>query len=544
VINTELGWDEKLGFSQAQVAKNVLSASLDAMKDGDVKSYVYAMFNDGSGNFGLMNPDGSPKPAGQALHNLTTLLQDTGGGFAPGSLNYFLGGSQGDNTLLMEKSDGSYWLSIWNESAGAHSVTLSLGAAASQIRVFDPLTGTNAVQTANNASSITLAVPDHPVIVEIGGGGAPASTPTPAPTPKPTPAPTPTPTAAPTPTPAPSTAAGDSGTPNPVLTLPGTQTVAAGQTLAIPGASVSDAWAANHPGTLALNVSTGSGSVSMKDANGSAVAGSGGGAIHTFGSLAQINADLANLTYTGGSAGSRVTVDVWDQAGAEATKSFNVTLSGSGSTGGTTPTPTPTPVGGTGASGGNTGATNNNLPTVTIAAGDATPVESVSNTNITASAGDHMIFISGTGNVLNATGGTETVLAFQGNNQITTGAGNDLLRYSGSNNVINAGAGQNVLQDSGSNNTIVLPGANQGFDNVYGYMMQNGDKFDLRQALSGTGWKGDMASIGNFVKIAQNGDTATVSIDPAGSGGSGAAVASLHSSGPVSLSTLLAHSIT
>ena len=87
------------------------------MKDGDVKTYFYALFNDMSGNFGLMNPDGSPKPAGQALHNLTTLLHDSGGGFTPGSLNYTLNNAQsGDNTLLMEKSDGSYWLAMWNES--------------------------------------------------------------------------------------------------------------------------------------------------------------------------------------------------------------------------------------------------------------------------------------------------------------------------------------------------------------------------------------------------------------------------------------------
>ena len=97
-----------------------------------------------------MNPDGTAKPAGTAIHNLTTLLADTGANaatFAPGSLAYTLGGTTAnDNTLLMQKSDGSYWLSLWNENDAAHNVTLTLPAAA-QIKVFDPLTGTQAVSS-------------------------------------------------------------------------------------------------------------------------------------------------------------------------------------------------------------------------------------------------------------------------------------------------------------------------------------------------------------------------------------------------------------
>ncbi|MBV9251217.1 MAG: hypothetical protein JO227_18445, partial [Acetobacteraceae bacterium] len=157
IITTEVGWDENQGFSQADIAKYVLDASLDGIKDGDVKTYFYALYDDMAGRFGLMNQDGTPKPAGTALHNLTTLLNDPGANaasFTPGSLNYSLSNTQsGDNALLMEKSDGTFWLSLWNESAGAHSVTLNLGSAASQINVFDPLTGTSAVQTASNTNS-------------------------------------------------------------------------------------------------------------------------------------------------------------------------------------------------------------------------------------------------------------------------------------------------------------------------------------------------------------------------------------------------------
>jgi len=125
VITTELGWNEAAGCSQADIAKWVLDAAMDGMKLGDVKTYFYSLFDDMSGQFGLMNADGTPKPAGTALHNLTTLLGDTGataGTFATGSLSYSLSGATAnDDTLLFEKSDGSYWLSLWNEDDAAHN---------------------------------------------------------------------------------------------------------------------------------------------------------------------------------------------------------------------------------------------------------------------------------------------------------------------------------------------------------------------------------------------------------------------------------------
>jgi hypothetical protein len=303
VMTTEIGWDETQGFTQTQIADYVLDAALDGIKYGDVKTYFYALFNDGSGNFGLMNSDGTPKPAGTALHDLTTLLADTGANaasFTPGSLNYTL--SSSDNTALMEKSDGTFWLSVWNESAVAHSVTVTLGSTATQLTLFDPLAGTSAVQTASNTGSFTFTLSDHPLIVEVAGAAS---------------------------------GGGDSGgsgivpaTPDPVVTVPASETVAAGGTLAITGVSISDPWAATNPGSLTLNVTTTGGTVAMKDASGNPVTRSGTGAIQIAGTLAQINADLATLSYTAGAANASVTVDIWDQAGVEATKLIGVTVPG------------------------------------------------------------------------------------------------------------------------------------------------------------------------------------------------------------------------
>ena len=542
VMTTEIGWDENAGFSQTDVARYVLDTALDGIQYGDVKTYFYALFNDGSGNFGLMNSDGTPKPAGTALHNLTTLLADNGANaasFTPRSLNYSL--SINDNTVLMQKSDGTYWLAVWNENTGAHTATLTLGAQASQIELFDPTTGTSSVQNASDTGSFTFTVPDHPVIVEIigsgssgsgggssppitnSGGGGTASNP-------------------PATTPPASPSSGNSSTPNPVVSAPASETAAAGASIALPNVSISDPWAAGNAGTLALNVTATGGTVAMTDANGNPLPGSGTAAIHISDTLAQLNADLATLSYTAGASGASVTVDIWDQAGIEASQQIAVGVGSSGVGGSPNPASTDT----SGASASSTSPTSDTgTNTIAISPDDSNPVELVNNATIVATGGDHMIFIGGTGDTMTATGGTETVQAFQGGNAITTGDGNDTISYAGSNNVIDAGGGSNLLQDSGANNTIVLPAGGAGADDIFGYVLMNGDQLDLRAMLTATSWQGDAGSLGNFIQLTSDGASTTIQVDPSGtSGGATYSVATLEGAGAVSLTSLLAHAIT
>jgi hypothetical protein len=183
--------------------------------------------------------------------------------------------------------------------------------------------------------------------------------------------------------------------------------------------------------------------------------------------------------------------------------------------------------------------------TITIPASQSSVTENVSNATITATSGNHLIFIGGTGDVVTATGGVETIQALRGGNKITTGTGNDVIQVSGSNNVINAGTGNNAVIDSGgSNNTIVLPGVG-GSDTIYGYVLTNGDKLDLRTMLGTTGWNGSVATIGNYIKLTTSGGHAQIRFDPSGvAGGATYTVATLYASASVSLNTLLAHSIT
>jgi hypothetical protein len=299
VITTEIGWDRNQGYSQQTVAKFVLDATMDGIKDGDVKTYFYALFDDGAGKFGLMNQNGTPMAAGTALHNLTTLLADKGvtaSTFTTGSLSYSLSHTTAnDNALLLQKSDGTYWLSLWNEVDAAHNVTVTLSSPATEVKVFDPLSGTTATKDVKLASSVSVRLTDHPLLFEV----YPSSTQSPPPPP---------------PSPQPNDL---------VVNVPASgDTVTANTTSSLPGASVTDPWAAQSSGLMALNLWDSSGAPLY--VNGQQVTGT----LNL--TLNQLNADLAGLSYKAGGAGSDiVTVDVWNQAGVEATKSFAVTIAAS-----------------------------------------------------------------------------------------------------------------------------------------------------------------------------------------------------------------------
>jgi hypothetical protein len=166
VMTTEIGWNTA-NFDPVSAARFTLDAVFDGIKDGDVKMYFYALFDDNAGKFGLMNQDGTSKPAGKALHNLTTIMADAG---APrtGSLSYSLTGTTAnDYTLLMRKSTGAFQLVVWNEVDAAHTVTLSLPLSATKLNIYDPLTGSAVMKSLSSAGTISFSVPDHPVIAEI-----------------------------------------------------------------------------------------------------------------------------------------------------------------------------------------------------------------------------------------------------------------------------------------------------------------------------------------------------------------------------------------
>jgi hypothetical protein len=197
--DTAGGWE---GVDETTQAKLLLNTFMDAVQLGAKDTFVYELLDaypdPGGSNqethFGLFRLDNSPKPAATAIHNLTTMLQDSGtnsSSFDPGTLNYSVSGLAGTgHTYLTEKSDGSFQIIAWNAPdiwdeandraivVPATNVTVNLGQTFSTVQVFDPLQGTATVQTLHNVSVVNLGLSDHLLIVQASGAGStsPAAT--------------------------------------------------------------------------------------------------------------------------------------------------------------------------------------------------------------------------------------------------------------------------------------------------------------------------------------------------------------------------------
>jgi hypothetical protein len=88
-----------------------------AYKHGFEQTFLYELIDEvSSPGYGLMHSDLSPKLAFTAVRNLFGTLSDSSAAFTPGALPYTIsGGDSNLNHLLLEKSDGSYWLVLWLE---------------------------------------------------------------------------------------------------------------------------------------------------------------------------------------------------------------------------------------------------------------------------------------------------------------------------------------------------------------------------------------------------------------------------------------------
>jgi hypothetical protein len=171
-VTTETGW-VTMGsgaITQEQQARVLLNLYLSAYKRGFSYTFVYMLRDDTSqGYWGLFDTSYAPKTSGLYLHNLTTVLADTGRA-PPGKLDYAIAGEPATvHDLLLQKSSGTFELVVWDErpTGGSDSVTVGLTTPRATVRVYDPTTGTAPTRTLRSVTSVTLTLGDHPVIIEI-----------------------------------------------------------------------------------------------------------------------------------------------------------------------------------------------------------------------------------------------------------------------------------------------------------------------------------------------------------------------------------------
>jgi hypothetical protein len=176
---------------------------LESFRLGVARTYVYQLANQGvlgtdgirvddpdlthvAANYGLLNFDLSYKPAGRSVADLTTLLADDPGQTTPGSLAYAVTGAPADvRQVLLEKSDGSYYLALWRAASvwdtvnrvpiavPTTPVSLDLDQQ-SDVTVFQPGSGTSAVSR-SIGSSVPLDVGANTLLVRIVPSAVPAA---------------------------------------------------------------------------------------------------------------------------------------------------------------------------------------------------------------------------------------------------------------------------------------------------------------------------------------------------------------------------------
>lgn len=168
LIISELGWADS-SYSDYDKARFMLAGLFDAWQDGAKKVFIYSLIDDASGTFGVMNTDTSPKTAGNMLHHLTSLFQDSGQYERTDRFTYTQGtsGPLADNVLIFEKTAPRFYAVVWNEATSSHSNTLTFPDTYSTINVWDPVNSASAIATTTNVNTVTITVDDRPLIVEL-----------------------------------------------------------------------------------------------------------------------------------------------------------------------------------------------------------------------------------------------------------------------------------------------------------------------------------------------------------------------------------------
>jgi hypothetical protein len=175
-VTTETGSTIGDGVDEHEQAVNLVSMYLDQFRRGWSYTSVYILRDrtDEGGNqsFGFFGRDYKPRQAAVYLHNLTTILADTGAATSPqipaGTLDYTIANEPDTvHDMLLRKSDGTMDLVVWDEQlTGSNDVTVHLNSPHGAVHVYDTTVDTAPKSTAAG-SDVQLSVSDHPFIIEV-----------------------------------------------------------------------------------------------------------------------------------------------------------------------------------------------------------------------------------------------------------------------------------------------------------------------------------------------------------------------------------------
>jgi hypothetical protein len=169
IASTENGYwnDRNLADSVPQIVsgKYMPRMLLEHYRNGIVRTYIYELCDyslpapaNVSSSYGLLNADGSPKPAFTAVQNLLALLADPGSALSPAQLHFTLSNNDSNvHQMVFQKRDGSYYVALWIELPSYYPNAQTAGFTNTQsvtIHVSDPVYLSNVHQW-NDDGSVT-----------------------------------------------------------------------------------------------------------------------------------------------------------------------------------------------------------------------------------------------------------------------------------------------------------------------------------------------------------------------------------------------------
>jgi hypothetical protein len=185
-------WDDgqSARFSQAVHGRYLLRYLLEQYRLGYQRSFVYELLSIDDSEWGLFRPDGTPLPAASGIRSLLAILGEDpadagderrlGSAVAAGALDFTLGEHPSSvHTLLLQKTDGTFYLVLWNDvrnwdpatgtpvARPSVPVSLEINQPVERVRTFLPLTRGTRPTDVDPQGRLTIRVPDHPVIVEV-----------------------------------------------------------------------------------------------------------------------------------------------------------------------------------------------------------------------------------------------------------------------------------------------------------------------------------------------------------------------------------------
>lgn len=202
VMATETGYHTAVNWggdhkpvSEAVQATYMPRLFLDYFSRGIARTFSYELVDEfpdeardvRESNFGLLRNDLSPKPAFTALRNLTSILADSDSPATPGSLDYTVGGDTDDlQQLLLQKSDGSFYLALWRDeriwdnqsrtplTASSSNVQVSFRETLASAEEYQPNSSSQPLRSLDPSAPISLRVGPEVTIVRVASTGAPA----------------------------------------------------------------------------------------------------------------------------------------------------------------------------------------------------------------------------------------------------------------------------------------------------------------------------------------------------------------------------------